>query len=614
MMQSRGEFVGLTDVRLHLVDETADCEEFMRWLSTKTRVGYDVESTGIDPMRDRIRLVQIGDAHDGWAIPFERWSGLVYEVVRRYEGDYVMHNMSFDWMISSVFAGIDIPRHRVHDTRIMAHILRPDLSTALKKLAARHVDPAAPALQRTLDDAIGTKGGWTWATVPYDYQPYWSYGALDPVLTMRLDEIFLPQVMSIAPQAYDIERAATWVTADMSRRGTMIDRQFTQEKYNAFTAYVNQVEQWCIENYGVKPGQNAGIVAKLQAAGFEFTKATASGAVSLDKEVLGGINHPLAQAVLSRRQVQKVASTYLLNFLELADENDLLHPRINTLGFNQSSEQSGKGRAKEMGVKTSRMSMDTPNLQNLSRNPGPETPAAAVRNCIISRPGHTLVMCDFAQVEARVFAHVANDPDLRAAFQEGDFFVNVARAVFGDETIDKKDPRRQPTKNGVYAKYYGAGTEKFADTAGITVEQAAAWNARFDQMYPRVRQFQNEVTRTGIMRRESEGVAYVRSPLTGRQYRCDEGKEYVLVNYLIQGTSAEVLKIKLAQLAAAGMSEYMVLPVHDEVILDVPDDQVAEIAKTVTDIMSDDQMFSVPLLAEPSIGKRWGSKKDFQVI
>lgn len=603
--------MGLTNVRLHLVDTVADCEEFMRWLSTKTRVAYDVESTGVDPMRDRIRLVQIGDAHDGWAIPFERWSGLVYEVVNRYEGEYVMHNMSFDWMISSVSAGIDIARDRVHDTRIMAHILRPDLSTALKKISARLIDPAAPALQRTLDDAIGTKGGWTWATVPYDYQPYWSYGALDTVLTARLDEILRPEVMAIAPRAYDIERAATWVTADMSRRGTMIDRVFTQEKYEAFVAYCEQVEKWCVDTYGVKPGQNAAIIAKLQEYGFEFSKATASGALSLDKEVLGGIDHPLAKTVLSRRQTQKVASTYLLNFLELADADDLLHPRINTLGFNQSSEQSGKG--KDMGVRTSRMSMDTPNLQNLSRNPGEQSPAAAVRNCIVSRPDHTLLMCDFAQVEARMFAHLADDPDLKAAFLADDFFTEVARTVYEDPNINKKDPRRQPTKNGVYAKYYGAGTEKFAQTAGIPVEQAAAWNQRFDQMYPRVRQFQNEIVNRGIERFNAEGVAYVRSPLTGRQYRCDEGKEYVLVNYLIQGTAAEVLKIKLAQLAAAGLDQFMILPVHDEVIMDVPDDQLYDAAKTTVEIMSDDQMFSVPLKAEPSIGKRWGEKKDYDL-
>jgi DNA polymerase-1 len=516
-----------------------------------------------------------------------------------------MHNMKYDVAMLKNSCDLDMPKSRIDDTRMMAHVLDPARSTALKRLAAYYVDPLAGAAQTKLDEALGRRGGWSWETVPIDFAPYWQYAALDTVLTFKLDEVVRPMVMRDAPNAYDLERGVTWVAYDMERHGIHVDRSFTYEHMCRFLAYCDEVEKWCLETYGVKPGANADVVRVLQRHGIGFTKATAAGAVALDKEVLGGINHPLAQAVLARRQVQKVVSTYLENFLEECDADDNMHPSINTLGLKQDEGYRG-GR----GVRTGRMSTDHPSLQNLSRRTDHPSAGNVVRDCIAAREGHTLFMIDFDQIEARMFAHMCGDPGLIDAFQGGDFFVNVAREIFDDPTITKKDPRRQPTKNGIYAKYYGAGAEKFAATAGITVDAAHAFNFKFDQLYPASRQFMRTVSDVAKQRLESEGEAYVRSPLTNRKYSADERKEYVLVNYLIQGTAAEVLKFKLLELSAAGLGDYMVLPVHDEVIFDVPDDDLSEAIHTARGIMNDDQLFRVPLTASPAVGKRWGQKQD----
>jgi len=524
------------------------------------------------------------------------WGGVFAEVVNKYEGNFVAHNAPFDVRFLKD-AGVKIPTHRIHDTRPMAHILEPTYSTALKNLCARFVDPRAAGMQSALDNAIGSRGGWSWATVPITFEPYWTYAALDPVLTTRLYEQFYPRIKADGTQdAYDLELATLWVIDRMEEYGAHVNREYAREKMIEFEEYCDKVAKWCKDTYQISPGSNQAVIQCLQAEGFDFSKRTKSGAPALDKEVLSSIDHPLAQSVLLRRQLQKLASTYLSHFVGEADEDDLLHPSINTLG-----------------ARTSRMSMSGPNLQNLPRSSESNAAAEVVRNCFTTRYHDGLmVFCDFDQIEMRGLAHLCNDQGMKDAFlSDGDFFVNLARQVFRDETIIKSDPRRQITKNVGYGKIYGAGIRKLAITAGVTEEQAAAAMHAFDQSFPLVRQFQNLIQRTALERKASEGVGYVRSPLTRRRHPSDDGKEYALVNYLIQGMAAEIFKMKILQCDAAGLGEFMVVPVHDEIALDVPGEHIHEVAHTLKKVMNDDRLLTVPVTASVSVGKRWGSKTEY---
>jgi DNA polymerase I-like protein with 3'-5' exonuclease and polymerase domains len=206
------------------------------------------------------------------------------------------------------------------------------------------------------------------------------------------------------------------------------------------------------------------------------------------------------------------------------DEDDCIHPSINTLG-----------------ARTSRMSMERPNLQNLPRKNERNTAAEAIRSCVTARDGNVMLMCDFDQVEMRMMAHMAQEHTMIDAFRgDTDFFVALARMVYGDDSIVKSDPRRQVVKNAGYATIYGAGVEKFSKTAG-----------------------------------------------------------------------AAVLKMKLIELDSAGLGEWMVVPVHDEIILDVPAEHFEDAADTLRRVMNDDQMFSVPLSASVSYGMSWGSKESY---
>jgi DNA polymerase-1 len=582
----------MREVQLHLVDSFDEAWEFMHWLEGMDEVAVDTESTGLVRGTDFVRMTQVGGVDEGWAIPHHRWSGLVVDMLRKFTGRYDMHNAKFDTGMLG-HDGIEFPRERIDDTMVMSHILEPNMSSALKTQARRFVDEAAASAQVSLDVAINGRGGWTWATVPIEYGPYWQYGALDAVLTARLKEHHWP-LMQPYLRAYDLEMAYTWLAERMENHGMRVDQAYALERQVKFNEFVERAAAWVLANYGVSAGSNQAIIKILQEAGYTFDKLTESGALALDKEVLGGIDHPLATTVLQRRQLQKMSSTYLKHFIADADADGFIHPDIRTLG-----------------ARTGRSSISRPSLQNLPTKSEANRAAESVRNCVIASEGNSLMFCDFDQIEMRLLAHLSGDAGLRQAFLDpGDFFCNLGGQIFGDPDFQKKDPRRRLVKNGSYAKIYGAGIPKMARTLGVPEATMRFVMGQFDANYPGVNRFQRAVESKAWERQKTEGVPYALSSLTGRRHVADVNKVYALLNFLIQGTAAEALKIKLLELDAAGLGDYMVIPVHDEIVLDVPVDLVDDAAQTLRRTMNDETMFSVPVSASVATGERWGTKED----
>lgn len=597
--------VGLDGIDVHLIDSMEEVGNFLRWLSTdsvKDELGCDTECSGLDKDVDFVRLVQFGDERSGWAIPFERWGGVVEDVVKRYTGRYITHNGPAYDVPMLRRAGIELPRDRVDDTRVMLHVLKSTGSTALKSAATEMIDPRAATMQHKLDEAIGKKGGWTWATVPIDFEPYWVYACVDTVLTKQLKNILMPKVQAEAPASYNLELAVIWVTEAMERRGVRVDREYTQRLRDQLSGYVEQVERWCAENYGIWPGSNQKIIDILMRAGVEFTKLTNGGNISLDAEVLGSIDHPLAEAVLGRRKAQKSVSTYLDNYLKMSERDGRIHPSINTIGgIAKNPFEPGGGK----GVRTGRMSMSDPNLQNV---PTRTNAGKRIRNCFIPSDGHLWVKCDADQIEMRLLAHFSNDPGLVAAFHaEGDFFVNMARTLFNEPDFIKADPRRQLVKNGGYAWIYSAGADKFAKTANVSLDDASTFMRNLNTTYPRVAEWKRELEVEAVRNYELTGEPFVRSPFTGRKFIADSiRKLYTLSNYNIQGPAAELLKMKIVQVDAAGLGDYLLIPVHDEIDFEVPAEEIDDFMVTLNDVMNDADLLRVPMTWSAEVGPRWG--------
>ena len=589
--------MSLDDVELFLVDSLDEASSMHHYLLQQPEISVDTETTGFKwAYDDYARTVQVGDEHKAWMIPINQWWGLFVDLMRRYRGPMNFMNAKFDYPFLRK-AGIELDRSRIHDVGVMSHILEPHMSRALKTQASRWVDPRAGAAQDELSEALSKRSEWTWATIPVEFEPYWTYGALDAVLTQRLADHHKPLVEAQAPYAYQIENAYQWVALQAETNGVCVDVPYAQEFHAKFLSYCVEVEKWCKVEYGITPGSNQKVIEKLQQAGYDFDKRTKSGALSLDGDVLEGIEHPLAQAVLKRRRLQKIASTYLQFYMSHTNANSRIHPTINTLG-----------------ARTSRQSMNDPNFQNLPRSSESNPAANIVRNCVVAKPGHVLIFCDFDQIEMRGLAIDSGDEGLRGAFRsENDFFINLAQTVFQDPTItSKKDPRRQIVKNTGYAKIYGAGVAKLALTAGIPYDMALHANTMFDQAYPKVKGYLGRLYNEAMAMKDGPSdLAYSVCSLTGRRHYADPGKEYALANYRIQGWAAALFKLKMIELDAAGLGRYIILFVHDEVILEVPIEDAADVVHTLQQIMNDDQMFPVPISAGISWGPRWGEKRDW---
>lgn len=595
----------------------------LRWLGTVSD-GYlaiDSETTGLDFKSDRVRLVQIGSHTEAWAIPLDTaisWGGLVQQVLTQWDGKYIAHNSVYDWAMMAV-SGFHIPWSRIHDTRLMAAVLEPDQSNALKRQAARHVDRKAAGAQSQLSEVMA-KHGWTWGTIPivadhaHPASIYWVYGALDTILTRHLFDVHYPVVQAQCPAAYDLELAVSKVCHDMSDRGVLCDRAFTQGKYDAFTSYVQQSYDYCLAEYGFAPTATREVVEYLRAAGLHphpepWPKYTPGGAYSLDREVLEPLadRHPLAALILKRRRAEKVASSFLSGFLKYSESDGRLRPRINSVGGSGKSQAESGG---DYGVRTGRMSLDSPNLSALPRVGDGNPVADVVRNCIVADDGHSFILSDLDQIEVRLLAHFTSEQGMKDALAVADaggadFFTSLARQLYSDPSIERKSPLRSVTKSATYATSYGAGVNKFAATSHLSTSDASAFMNRFHATYPGLRRHMR------VLEEQIRQQGFVASPLTGRRHRPDEGYSYKALNYLIQGTASEIFKMQILELDATDAGQYLVLPVHDELTLCVPDEELADMAKIVHSVMNNDQLLSVPITAGVATAKRWGTKTEF---
>jgi DNA polymerase-1 len=242
------------------------------------------------------------------------------------------------------------------------------------------------------------------------------------------------------------------------------------------------------------------------------------------------------------------------------------------------------------------------------RNTDPD--AQLVRQCVIPRQeDHVIVACDAAQIELRLIAAMSRDPGLIAAFAEADlpggtdFFTTSAQGVYSDPSLNKDDGRRRTIKTFWYASAYGAGVDKMAVSAGVSVDEMREVKRGIQESYPGFYSFMAVNER---MARDSGGwidTAY------GRRLPVDEGKEYVATNTKVQGTAADVMKLMIIDLAQAGFDSSMMVPVHDELVFSIPREDVEDTCREIERNMQRLTDFEVPLRVEAGWGDTWGSAK-----
>jgi DNA polymerase-1 len=602
---------GLGDVQLHLVDSVEKAGEFLTWLGERRphdAIAIDTETgeypgrerkDALSPWHGRLRLVQVGDGQQAWAMAWDEWAGAFYQAMDKFDGQIVCHNIGFEARWFDIQSRWKLPWHRAHDTMIMAHIIDPLGVGALKRLAALHVDGRAVALQDTLDEEL-VKNGWTWGSVPTNFQPYWAYGALDCILTMRLWEKFYEKCGPNGPynKAYELEMATRRIVTRMEINGARIDLDYSKKKFDELTEYADSVKTWAKQKYdGVSISSNIQLVRLFESLGAEINEYTPSGQKSASKDQLKLLSiegndevKNLAEIVLKQRKADKLANTYFSNFLN-DNVNGFVHPSVKTLG-----------------ARTSRMSIQNPALQTLPKGDD------VVRRAFIPKDeDHVIITSDLDQVEFRMFASLSQDPNLISLFNRADAtgsdpFTEIGREIYNDPNMQRSDKRRNLIKGTIYGRLYGAGVSKQALTAGVPETQMRTVSDSLDTRFPGMALFQRQIEDVGMRRLKAEGQGYVYT-WTGRRLPCDEDRVYTLLNYLIQGGAAEVFKSNLVKLDQADLTELLIVPVHDEIVLNAPREDVEEIKRVVKECMTTTEGWAVPLTSGiDGPMENWGEK------
>lgn len=584
--------------QLRLVNSIDDAMDMKRWLSedrNRDIIAIDTETSGLSAYKQgaRLRLVQMGDYETGWSVPWDQWGGVFMECLNAWKGPIVAHNLPFDGKFLQKFANWNIPWARMHDTLVHAHIIEPGVPAGLKERSAIHVDPRIRIGEQKLKEAF-KKGGYDWDTVPIELEAYWAYGALDTVATAHLFKHY--RADQSFPEVYDLEMATLRICAEMERRGARIDVDYCVKKRDELAEKTEQIKKYAQETFGVlisSPDQLVDYFTKREA---KFTSFTEKGAPSVDIDQLKFFKfdprediRTLAEIAVEFRKADKLRGSYFENFLNNHD-NGIVHPKINT-----------------MGAITGRMSITNPALQTLPSDD------SIVRNAIIASEGNMLAMSDLDQVEFRFFSVLAEDYDLQQTFIRADeigsdAFTEIGREVYSDPNMQKSDLRRKLVKTYIYSSLYGAGIRKQALSADVSIEVMQGVSDKMNSRFPGMKKFQKSMIDIVKKRWIYENDGYILTPTTGRKLPIPEDKGYKATNFAIQSSCADIFKQNLVKLDASGLGPYLVAPVHDEIIMDIPISELKEVMPIALECMTNSH-YSVPLTAGlDGPYKSWGVK------
>ncbi len=581
-----------TEVELTLVNDETSLEAFRAW-EPEGVVSCDIETTGLQPYgnkADRIRLVQFGDENHGWALPVDTSGVLcgirsdntlpplsprghrrnaIQEALRRFSGRLVNHNSRFDEAFLDE-AGYDTGP-QWNDSYIAHHLLYPADWHGLKSAAGQFYGREVRAGERWLDK-VKAQNGWDWATVPIDHPAYWGYAAFDTCLSARIWNDMAPKLPAVQEQ-YDRELRVARMMADVSARGLAVDLAYCERLLDEWATEAAELklrlEKYMIAN----PNSTKQVSAALMNEGWEPDVLTETGQVSVNKDVLSGLDHEIAKMVLRYRRLGKWSSAYVRPMLESGGR---LHANISSLR-----------------AATGRMAVSDPPLQQLPKG-------AEVRSCLLTDEGTEMWAIDFTGQEARELAAYVGDPAFTdEVVNGGDIHGNITAAM---HALGHTQAERWRIKNGFYAYCYGAEDKRLALT---TNTPKGAFKKAVKEAYPQIAGFMEGVIKKGKQRYEDDGLAWAKT-IGGRTVAVPKSRIYALTNYIMQGGGADLMKMALCKMDDAGLTEHLRLVIHDENLCAFPKGQGAELAREVERCM-ESTFRGVPFVAHANgPGANWG--------
>jgi len=608
---SAGEALAPDSVHYETIDTVEKLENWLEKLKQSPLTAFDTETTSLDPMAARLVgmsfSVEPGVAaylplmHRGIEgilanqVPLDTALSLLKPWLEDEGATKVGQNLKYD---AHILANHDvILRGMVHDTLLQSYVLESHRNHGLEDLARRHLNRTVV----TYESVCG-KGANQLCFDEVAIAEATGYAAEDADLTLQVHRLLWPHIEQNTQLDFvyrNIEVPAARVLHTMERNGVMIDAALLNAQSAELAKRLAALESEAV----ILAGQPFNLNSPKQIGEIFFDrlklpviKKTASGSPSTDEDVLQKLaeDYPLPKLLLEYRALSKLKSTY----------TDKL-PRM----IQAKSGRVHTNYAQAVAV-TGRLASNDPNLQNI---PIRTAEGRRVREAFIAPPGHLLVSADYSQIELRIMAHISQDANLINAFSRGeDVHRHTAAEVFGVEQEAVTSEQRRYAKVINFGLIYGMSAFGLASNLGIERDAARLYIDRYFTRYPGVANYMQETRVLAKQRGYVETVfgrrlwlPEINSPNGPRR----AGAERAAINAPMQGTAADLIKLSMIAVQdwidAKKIKSRMIMQVHDELVLEVPEDELDEIGQELPRLMAGVAELAVPLLAEVGAGPNW---------
>ena len=507
----------------------------------------------------------------------------------------VLQNAKYD---QHVFANHGIALAGIeHDTMLQSYVIESDKGHDLGQLCTRHLGLATIAYE----DLCG-KGAKQIGFDQVDIERAATYAAEDADVTLRVHDVLHPQFANepgLSRIYHEIEMPARQVIWQMERTGILIDGDVLARQSHEIGQKIMALEAKAHELAGqpfnlASPKQLGEILfTKL---GLPVKKKTASGGPLTDEEVLSelALDYPLPKLLLEHRSLAKLKGTYTDKLPRMINpETGRVHTH-----FSQAS------------VVTGRLASSDPNLQNI---PVRSEEGRRIRTAFVAPEGSSIVSADYSQIELRIMAHLSGDERLLDAFAHGeDVHRATASEIFGVTPLEVGPDQRRVAKSINFGLIYGMSAFGLARQLGLERSAAQTYIDRYFARYPGVARYMEEA------RESARQHGYVETAFGRRlwfpEIRSSNGNrrqaaERAAINAPMQGTAADLIKLAMIAvqdwLEKSALKSRLVLQVHDELVLEVPDDELMEIRTHLPRLMGHVAQLKVPLVVEVGVGPNW---------
>ena len=568
----------------------------------------DTETTSLDPMLARLVGISLAlEPYKGAYIPLKHRGpdaegqldfDAVIEKMRPWLEDpskkKVGQHLKYD---AHIFANHGVALNGIaHDTLLQSYVLESHRPHNMDSLAERHLGRKTITFEEVCGKGVNQIG---FDQVAIDRAT--EYSAEDSEVTLQLHQTLWPRIEKDAKLKfiYDLEMPVSGVLLKMERNGVLIDAALLEKQGGELGNKMLELEQKAYELAG-QPF-NLGSPKQIGEIFFErmklpVIKKTPSGAPSTDEEVLQKLaeDYPLPKILLDYRSISKLKSTY----------TDKL-PRM----VNPTTGRVHTTYAQAVAV-TGRLSSNEPNLQNI---PIRTAEGRRIREAFIAAPGSVIISADYSQIELRIMAHISKDPALLAAFAANeDIHRTTASQVFGAPKEEVTSEQRRYAKVINFGLIYGMSAFGLAGNLGIERDAAKNYIDRYFERFAGVKRYMDD---TRVMAKEKGFVETafgrrlwlpeINSPNGPRR----QGAERAAINAPMQGTAADLIKMSMIAvqdwIEREKLATRMVMQVHDELVLEVPESELELARQKVPELMSLVAKLDVPLLAEVGVGPNW---------